>query len=192
MFRGGYDPIAQPISALAVGPRGWVQTLNFALLAVSFFSFAVVLRSRLRQGAASFAAPALFVLMTTGVLVAATFPMDGTGAAPTITGRLHTVGGMLVFPWIPVVLLLLARRFGRDTEWRSTFKPTLVVGSWCLAAMVFFLLFVGPPSAPPRLASELRGLVQRSILFPFYTWIAFVVRHAYSKVQKSTWDAARA
>ena len=45
VLRGGYDPIAQPISALAVGPRGLVQTLNFALLAVSFFSFAVMLKS---------------------------------------------------------------------------------------------------------------------------------------------------
>ena len=44
-LRAGYDPIAQPISALALGPRGWVQELNFVLLAASFFSFAAVLRS---------------------------------------------------------------------------------------------------------------------------------------------------
>jgi hypothetical protein len=179
-LRADYDPIALPISALAVGSRGWVQTFNFALLALSFFALAMVLRSRLRPGQGSIIGPGLFLLQTTGVLIAATFPMDAPGATATLTGRLHDLGGFLVFPWIPVVLLILARRFRGDPEWSSYFKPTLAVGLWCLAGIVFFLLFVGPPSGPPRLASELRGLVQRSILIPFFTWIAFVVRHAHS------------
>ena len=57
-IRPGYHPIAQPISALALGPRGWIQELNFALLAASFLSFAAVLRRQLRDGVASIAFPA--------------------------------------------------------------------------------------------------------------------------------------
>src|SRR5678816_3229956 len=64
-LRAGYDPIAQPISALALGARGWIQEANFVLLAASFFSFAVVLKTEFRKGAASIAAPGVFVLMTT-------------------------------------------------------------------------------------------------------------------------------
>jgi hypothetical protein len=178
-LRGGYDPIAQPISALAIGPRGWVQLLNFMLLTASFFSFAVVLRAHLQGGVASVAAPGLFWLMTIGVALAGAFPMDAPGASPTLAGRLHDVAGFLVFPWMPIVLLLLARRFRRDAGWRPYFRYTLLTGSFCLATMIFFLLFVGPPSAPPLLASELRGLVQRLILVPFFTWIALVTRRAY-------------
>src|SRR4029450_10968644 len=81
-LRGGYDPIAEPISALALGPRGWIQELNFALLAASFVSFAFVLRAEFRQGAASIAGPAVLLVMTLGVGLAATFPMDATDAAP--------------------------------------------------------------------------------------------------------------
>jgi hypothetical protein len=178
-LRAGYDPIAQPISALAVGPRGWVQELNFVLLAASFFSFAAVLRMHLRRGLASVTAPAVFVVMTAGVAVAAAFPMDAPDAPLTAVGRLHDLGGFLVFPWMPVAALLLARRFRRDNEWRPYFRYTLSTGLFCLAMIAFFLLFVGPPSGPPRPASEFRGLAQRTILVPFFVWIALVTRRAY-------------
>jgi hypothetical protein len=178
-LRTGYDPIAQPISALGVGPRGWVQELNFVLLAAAFFSFAVVLRTHLRRGAASIAAPLVFTVMTIGVVIAAAFPMDAPGAPLTRVGRLHDLGGFLVFPWIPIVLLVLAGRFRRDPDWRPYFKYTLATGLFSLAMIAFFLLFVGPPSASPRLASEFRGVAQRVLIVPFFTWIALVARRAY-------------
>lgn len=177
-LRAGYDPIAQPISALALGPRGWIQEANFALLAASFFSFAAVLRTELRQGMASISAPSVFVIMTIGVALALTFPMDAPGAAPTLVGRLHTVGGFLVFPWMPVALFLAARRFRRDARWRPYFAYTLATALFCLATIVFFLLFVGPPPAP-RPLSGLAGLVQRVQLVPFFTWISVIARRAY-------------
>jgi len=177
-LRAGYDPIAQPISALALGPRGWIQEVNFALLAASFFSFAAVLRTALRPGMASVAGPGVFVLMTIGVVLAATFTMDAPGAASTLIGGLHTVGGFLVFPWMPVVLLIVARRFRRDARWRPHFNYTLVTGLACLVTLIFFLLFVGPPPSP-RPLSALTGLVQRVLLLPFLTWTAIVAHRAY-------------
>jgi hypothetical protein len=194
-LRAGYDPIAQPISALALGPRGWIQEVNFVLLAISFLSFAAVLRTELRREAASVAGPGLFALMAIGVTMAAIFPMDAEGDPPTLVGRLHGVAGFLVFPWIPTVVLLLARRFRRDAHWRAYFAYTLATGFLCLAALIFFLIFVGPPTSSPRLFSELRGLVQRLMLFPFFTWIALVVRRAYrgpKDVVEYASDSARA
>jgi len=177
-LRGGYDPIAQPISALAIGPRGWVQQLNFALLTASFGSFALVLKANVQGGGATLGA-SIFWLMTIGVGLAGVFVMDAIGAPPTTAGRIHEAAGFLVFPWIPVVLLVLARSFRHDAAWRPYFKPTLFAGLLCLALMVFFLLFVGTPSASPRLASAFRGLVQRLVLTPFFVWIALVARRAY-------------
>jgi hypothetical membrane protein len=178
-IRAGYDPIAQPISALALGPRGWIQELNFALLAASFLSLAVVWRTSLRGDRASVAGPGLFVLLTIGVMLAGIFPMDARGAPPTLVGRLHTAGGFLVFPWIPVVLLVLARRFRRDPGWRPFFGYTLATGLFCLATLTFFLLFVGPPGSSPRIATGLAGLVQRLLLLPFFAWTALSSRRAY-------------
>jgi hypothetical protein len=171
ILRAGYDPIAQPISALALGPRGWIQQVNFALLAISLAAFTARLRMRLRGGGASVAGPAIFGLMTIGIVLAGAFAMDPPGASHTTAGRLHTFGGFLFFPWMPVVLLLLARRFRRDSRLRPYFGYTLGTALFCLATMVYFFAFVGVPGASPRL-SNLAGLVQRVQLLPFLTWMA--------------------
>jgi hypothetical protein len=195
-LRTGYDPIAHPISALALGPRGWIQEANFALLAASLFSFAAVLRTELRPGMASVAGPSIFIVMTLGIVMAGIFTMDAPGAAPTPVGQLHVMGGFLFFPWMPVALLLVARRFRRDARWRPYFTYTLATGLLCLATIVFFLLFVGPPPSP-RPLSALAGLVQRLQLLPFFTWMGIVARVAYRRangtsVTMHASDASRA
>jgi hypothetical protein len=169
--RAGYDPIAQPISALALGSRGWIQQANFALLVISLAAFGMILRARLRNGVASIAGPAIFALMTVGIAMAGTFTMDPLGAPQTVVGRLHVLGGFLFFPWMPVVLLLVARRFRRDEHFRPYFKYTLATALFCLATMIYFFAFVGVPGVSSRL-SDLAGLVQRLQLLAFLTWIA--------------------
>jgi len=178
-LRAGYDPIAEPISALALGPRGWVQEANFALLAASFLSFAAVLRKELREGAASVAGPGVIVLMAIGTFLSGAFTMDAPGTPATLVGRLHMVAGFLAVPSMPVVLLLVARRFRRDARWRPYFACTVATGLYCLATLVFFLLFVGPPDAGPRAFPGLVGAVQRLLLFPFLVWMALVARRAH-------------
>ena len=178
-FRAGYDPIAQPISALGVGPQGWMQGLNFALLTVSLLSFAAVLKKQLAHGVSSIAGPGIILVMALGVALAGIFPMDAPGAQPTLVGRLHTLGGFLVFPWMPMAVLLVARRFRRDARWRSHFAFTLAIGLFCLAVIVFFLAFAGPPGTPPRFATPFAGLIQRIQLLPFFIWIALISREAY-------------
>jgi hypothetical membrane protein len=185
-LRPDYDPIREPISALALGPRGWVQELNFALLTASFLAFAWVARTQLRRGVASVAAPAVFVVMTIGVALAGVFPMNAPGTTPTLDGRLHELAGFLVFPWIPVALLLLARRFRRDADWQPYFKYTLATGLFCLVTIVLFLIFVGPPSSPPLVASDFRGLVQRIMLIPFFSWMALIARRSFRRADHAS------
>jgi hypothetical membrane protein len=176
LVRPEYDSIAEPISALALGPSGWIQRLNFALLALSFLSFALVLRQRLSSGRAAVAGPGIFVVMAVGVALAGIFTMDPIGAPATTTGRLHGIAGFLVFPWMPVVLLVMTRRFRHDPALRPYAAYTLATAVFLLATLVFFLSFVGTPDAPPRLYSGLRGLVQRTMLAPFFVWIALIAR----------------
>jgi len=170
LLRPGYDPIAQPISALALGPRGWVQQANFALLTISLAAFAVTLRTRLGNGVAAVAGPAIFGLMTIGLTLAGLFTMDPAGASRTVAGQLHMLGGFLFFPWMPVVLLLVARRFRRDPRLHRYFGYTLATALFCLATMVFFFAFVGVPGVSPL--SNLAGLVQRVQVLPFLAWMA--------------------
>jgi hypothetical protein len=173
-LRAGYDPIAQPISALALGPRGWIQQVNFAVLAISLLSFALTLRAPLRDGPAAFAGPALFGQMAIAATLAL-FRMDPPGVPATLAGNLHTLGGFLFFPWMPVVFLLVARRFRRDARFRAYFSYTVATGLFCLATMIFFFVFVGVPGVS-RL-SAYAGLVQRVQLLPFLVWIALIAGH---------------
>jgi hypothetical protein len=104
--------------------------------------------------------------------------MDPPGVPPTLSGRLHDAAGLLVFPAMPLVLFLVARRFRRDTDWRAYFSYTLTTAFVCLAALIFVLLFVGLPSGPPLPASGIRGLVQRLLMLVFFTWLALVAWRA--------------
>ena len=149
------------------------------MLAASFLSFAFVLRAQLRGGAASIAAPAVLLLMTTGVVLAGAFTMDGPDATPTLGGS--TDGGFLVFPWFFIAQLIVARRFRRDAGWRGYFGYTLASGLFSLAMISFFLMFVGPPELP-RTFHGLAGLFQRLLMFPFFVWIALVTRRAYQRM----------
>jgi hypothetical protein len=117
-------------------------------------------------------------IMTIGAAMSGLFTMNAVGEPVTLAGRLHLAGGFLIFPWMPVALLLMARRFRRDESWRPYFEYTLATGLLCLATIVFFLVFVGPPGFP-RPFPEIMGLVQRVQLLPFFAWIAFVTRRAY-------------
>src|SRR5260221_14483848 len=42
--RDGYRPLCHPVSSLALGPRGWVQTANFAVTGVLCLAGAAGLR----------------------------------------------------------------------------------------------------------------------------------------------------
>lgn len=116
--------------------------------------------------------------MTIGVVLAGLFTMNAPGEPATLAGRLHMLGGFLTFPWMPVALLLVARRFRHDEHWRSYFHYTLATGILSLATIIFFLLFVGPPGFARPLSSWI-GLVQRLQILPFFVWITLVTRRAY-------------
>jgi len=180
-LRPDYDPVAQPISALALGPRGWIQAANFALITASFAAFAVVLRTAVPRGVASRAAPAVLAVMAVGTALAGIFPMDPLGVAASTASKLHELASLLVFPGMPVLLLVAARRFRGDPRWRRYFAYTLATGVFTAVALATFLVLVGPPGATYPLAA-VRGLAQRIILVPFFAWIAVITRAAYARV----------
>jgi hypothetical protein len=87
--RTGYDPLRQPVSALALGPGGWMQQANFIVTGVLMLAFAVGLGTGLRTIGGPPLAPALIGLYAVGLIGAGVFvtgpvarsPRDGRGAA---------------------------------------------------------------------------------------------------------------
>ncbi len=121
-LRQGFDIKRHPLSVLANGPGGWVQTANFVLSGLMVVAAAVGIARALRP-------PSRAVSWFLGgfgasMLVAAVFradPMDGFPAgtplgpptAISVTGTVHFVAGTLGFISLAVSCLVAARVLSR-------------------------------------------------------------------------------
>ena len=83
--RQGYDWLAQPISALSLGPGGWVQRANFVLFGLLMVVSAVGWRRLLAAGRAAVAFPGLRTLAGVALILTASslrIPRAGIHRAP--------------------------------------------------------------------------------------------------------------
>jgi len=134
--RAGYDLTRHPVSMLALGDRGWIQTTSFVVCGLFMLVAAAGLRrARAGQKAGTWG-PILFVTQGIGLLVAAAFEMDpgdgfpiGTpaGAPTTMSGHmiLHNVGGSLTFFTLIAACFVLARVF--DRPWKVAGRAAAIV-----------------------------------------------------------------
>src|SRR5215207_10496902 len=77
LLRPEHSLVADPISALAAGPSGWVQDVNFLLFGVLMIAYAVGLHLGVRPSRAGAVGPAFLVLSGVGLLIAGAFPWRG-------------------------------------------------------------------------------------------------------------------
>ena len=124
--RDGYRPRRHPVSSLALGPRGWIQTANFAVTGTLFLAGAAGLA---RAGDPAISCPAAPVLIGTagaGLIGAAVFATDpvsgcppGTPDAlpePSRTGTAHNLAASPVFFGLPAAALACSGRARRTGQ----------------------------------------------------------------------------
>jgi Protein of unknown function (DUF998) len=109
--RDGYRPLRHPVSSLALGPRGWVQTANFAVTGVLCLAGAAGLRRTGDRLAGSRAGPALVAAAGAGLIGAAVFRTDPVSGYPPGTpdmpakfsraGTAHNLAAVPVFFGLP-------------------------------------------------------------------------------------------
>jgi hypothetical membrane protein len=159
--QGGYDPIAEPVSALAAGPTWWVQQLNFVVFGVLTLVFAAGLHTGIRQTRFGWLGPALLFVSGIGLLLAAAFPLaaDATGAIYDPGG--HFIAGLLFFPISAVALIVLSRRLRHDPRWIGLAGYTLAAGVVSLAGVVAMVAVVLPDDAPLH---QWAGIAQRALI----------------------------
>ena len=101
--RAGYRALAQPISALSLGPGGWVQQLNFIVFGMLVCASAAGWRAALSPGRGAAAFPVLRVAAGVGLVMDGLFSQDPSGgyppgaqaAAATVHGQVHTLFAMI-------------------------------------------------------------------------------------------------
>lgn len=142
--RPGYDPWRQPISALSLGPGGWVQVANFILFGLFIACFAVGLRVSLTPGIGATWGPLLQIVVAISLIVAGLFTQDpGHGyplgapltTPPTLHGIIHLIATFASLTARVIWCFVMARRFAREAHWRGWATYSIVTG-------VLMLLFL--------------------------------------------------
>jgi hypothetical protein len=124
--RAGYRALAQPISALSLGPGGWVQQLNFIIFGVLVCLSAAGWRAALAPGRGAVAFPLLRAAAGVGLVMDGLFAQDPSGGyppgaragVPTLHGQLHTLFAVITITALASGCFVLARRFAVEPGWR--------------------------------------------------------------------------
>lgn len=170
-MRVDYNPRRHPVSSLTLGPSGWVQTVNFLLVAVLSLLFAVGLW---RVGPS--AGGALLVgAWAVGLLGAGIFPTDPVRGYPpgtpdqaqrhTVAGALHDLCSFGGFLSLTAACFVFAP--AGSLEWTAC---SIAGGVLFAASMVLSSAAFGPNQ---RLA-DLGGLIQRVSLTIGWTWLSLL------------------
>lgn len=173
ILRPGYEPLKAYISALSLGPRGWIQIVNFVVLGVLLLLFAWGVAAEFKDGKASRGGPILLAILAVLFLISGTFVMDPTGTPPaemSVHGTIHGIAGGIVFLLMPITCFVFLRRFRADPKWQFLQGWTLGLGTFDAAAVILFTLSSKVPAMITTF-SEWQGLIQRAALVPFMLWL---------------------
>jgi hypothetical protein len=176
-LRDGFDFGRHPLSVLANGPGGWIQTANFVLTGLMVVAAATGYRRALAPGARGVA----WFLGAFGasMIAAAAFPADpmdgfpvGTPNGPPTSistpGLLHFAAGGLGFVCLAISCLVATRAFSRRNE-RSLARLSLLCG---VIILVGFFGGMAVPNSSPVLGIWIAVVVG-------WAWLAITSRRLY-------------
>lgn len=175
--RPGYESASTFVSALSLGPRGWVQITSFVVTGSLVLVFSRGLAAQFSQGVASRWGPRLVAIVGAALLGSGPFVMDPMGILfPQMSwhGKVHSLLGAVVFSLGPASSFVFARRFRVDPAWRSAHRWTLMAGVVMTSAVILLKLATLPPPAPPSALNAWAGLIQRVAILGLMGWFAGV------------------
>jgi hypothetical membrane protein len=167
-----YSLVNTAESDLAVGPYGYIMTLNFlnrGLLSLAFLC-ALVRVLRLQRIETRTYRTGLFLLgvWAVGALLLAAFPTDVPATPVSWYGAIHLVVALLAFLGGAAGVLRLSLQFGDEPVLQGAKKFALPIAA--VAVLFLFLLF-GLPFAAPHLASRIGGVTERVLIGSTLVWI---------------------
>ncbi len=180
--RTGYNPLRYPISSLAIGDFGWMQTATFIVTGVLLLAFAVGLRRILRYSGGSVWGYRSVGVAAVGLIGAGFFTTDPVYGYPpdapfllaqqSIHGHLHDFFSILLFAGIPAACFVLARWFAvaGERRWAAYSVCTAI------AMLVTFALAGAGFKQSPGL-KEISGAMQRVSLIVCWMWITVLALH---------------
>lgn len=172
-LRPGYQPLSMFVSALSLGPRGWIQMTNFIVFGVLFLLFTRAVAAAFPTGKASRGGLILLVIIASCYLLSGPFVMDPAGTPRdqmTIHGTLHGIFGAIVFSLMPISCFVFLRRFREDPAWQFLQGWTLTLGIIIAAAVILLSVATKLPDTQ-NIFTPWLGLIQRAAIVPFMIWL---------------------
>ena len=183
--REGYEPLREPVSALALGERGWVQRTNFVATGVLMLACSLGFARLPPNHPAASRWGARFVGMyAIGLVGAGVFVTDPVeygapdpGAQTDLSQRgvLHGLFSMQVFGALGMAALTYSARFARAGKpaWAAT---SALVGFLVPSGIVMF----GRALSRDGELRGVAGLIQRLTIIAGWSWVsalALAARH---------------
>jgi hypothetical membrane protein len=162
-----YSPLSEPISALAAGPNGWIQSVNFAVFGVLTTVFAAGLYWVSRSSRPGIVGSSLFFVSGLALLGAAAFPLREDAAGVTYDPGGHFVAGTTFFTSSAAALVVISFALSGRAELHKLAVPVRTAGILMFLSNPIMVILVIPDDAPLH---EWAGLAQRilvlGLLFP--------------------------
>jgi hypothetical protein len=188
--RFGYRPSRHPVSSLALGPRGWIQTANFAVTGTLVLAGAAGLERAGDPALSTRAGRVLIGAAGAGLIGAALFATDpvsgyppGTPDAltqPTRTGMIHNLAAVPVFLGLPAAAFF--------SSWQSVRTGHRRFGLYCAGTATTMLATTALAGAgfgqAPRLVN-LAGLFQRASIVTGFGWLTALSAQALTRAPVS-------
>lgn len=184
-LRPGYNPLSAYVSALSLGPRGWIQIVNFLQFGLLLFLFTRGVTSVFQSGKAARSGIVLLTIIAICFFFSGPFVMDPDGtprALMTVHGTVHGILGAIAFLLMPISIFVYWRRFVSDPDWAGMRGWSLGLG--IISAMGLVVLSI--TSKSPQLQSTFAnwfGLFQRTLIIPFMVWVFLFALTMLHKVQ---------
>ncbi len=172
-LRPGYNAQSAYVSALSLGPRGWIQIANFLVFGLLLFMFTRGVASEFPSGKASRGGVPLLAIIAACYFFSGPFVMDPDGtplSQVTAHGTVHGILGAIAFMLMPISCFVFLRRFSTDPQWHALRGWTLVLGTISAAALVVLTITTKFPQLQSTFA-DWDGLIQRMLIIPFMIWV---------------------
>jgi len=166
LLRSDHSLVSDPISALATGPSGWVQDVNFVICGMLLIAYPIGLHLGVRPSRWGMVGPALLVLSAIGVVLAGFFPaVDASGAFSNDQVG-HTVASFMAFLGTGIGLIVMSRRLAGEPSWRDLAAYTLATA---IAIVVLFFGFGALAELPGAPLQPWMGLFQWVMVALWFT-----------------------
>jgi len=187
-FREGYNPMMNPISALAIGPLGWMQILTFFISGalIILFGYGLFNKRKNKEKLLSKWAPILIIICGIGLIGAGCFitdPINGypqgtpvLSESPSLESSIHQIFSAFLFLGLPLACFVIGNYFAhkRDLKW---LLYCFLTGMSFL--VVFFLAMLGFEQIGGF--QNYAGLLQRITITIGFLWMSLISVYFFKK-----------